>query len=158
MARFEPPFGDTTTPFWEATKDKKFLVQRCGACDKPIFYPREVCPTCLSSDSLEWRESTGKGTVYAVSVQHRPANPTMADRVPYVVALVELDDGIRVMSNVIGCDPGDVAIGDAVRVTWEELSDGRNLPQFEPARVGGGGAAPDVAPRAAADLSRDKHS
>jgi uncharacterized OB-fold protein len=130
-ARFEPPVGEASEAFWEATKEKKFLVQRCTACDQAIFYPREVCPTCLSSDSLTWVESPGKGTIYAASVQEKPANPTMADRVPYVVALVELEEGIRLMSNVINCPPYDASVGKAVQLTWEELSDGRNLPQFE---------------------------
>jgi uncharacterized OB-fold protein len=129
--RFEPPVGEASEAFWEATKEKKFLVQRCDACDQAIFYPREVCPTCLSSDSLSWRESTGAGTIYAASVQEKPANPMMADRVPYVVALVELEDGIRLMSNVVNCPPYDASVGKAVKLTWEELSDGRNLPQFE---------------------------
>jgi hypothetical protein len=133
MARLEPPISDYTQPFWDATKEQKFLVQWCAACEAPIFYPREVCPKCLSSERLEWRESAGKGSVYAFSVQHRPANPTMADRVPYTVALVELEDGIRLMSNVINCAPDDVSVGMPVAVTWEPLSDGRNLPQFQPA-------------------------
>jgi uncharacterized OB-fold protein len=81
--------------------------------------------------------------VYAVSVQHRPANPTMADRVPYAVALVEVDAGdgastVRVMSNVVSCDPLSVTVGDRVALSWEALSDGRNLPVFEPA----GGTTP----------------
>ena len=130
-SRIEPQASEATDRFWDATKDKRYLIQWCDACVHPIFYPREVCPTCLSSDSLDWRESKGKGTVYAVSVQHRPANPMMADKVPYVVALVELDEGIRVMSNVVNSDPFSVQVGDAVSLTWEELSDGRNLPLFE---------------------------
>lgn len=129
--RLEPPVTPVSQPFWEATRDRRLLVQWCTDCDRPIFYPREVCPSCLGTD-LEWRPSAGTGTVYAVSVQHRPANPTMADRVPYVVALIDLDDGIRLLSNVVGCDPGEVAIGQPVEVTWELLSDGRHLPQFQP--------------------------
>ncbi|HEY1740308.1 MAG TPA: OB-fold domain-containing protein [Acidimicrobiia bacterium] len=140
-ARFEPPTTDASDPFWAATREQRYVVQWCAACARPIFYPRDVCPACLSTDSLEWRESTGKGTVYAVSVQHRPANPTMADRVPYAVALVEVDAGdragdrdgatIRVMSNIVGTDPLTIEVGDAVSVAWEPLSDGRNLPVFE---------------------------
>jgi len=139
MARVEPAATEVTDAFWDATREQRYLVQWCGDCGTPIFYPREVCPQCLSADALEWRESGGAGTVYAVSVQHRPANPTMADRVPYVVALVEVDAGggdaqtVRVMSNVVNCDPESVHVGDAVALTWEPLSDGRNLPQFEPA-------------------------
>ena len=137
MARIEPAATELTDPFWDATRERRYLVQWCAACPTPIFYPREVCPACLSADSLEWRESSGRATVYAVSVQHRPANPTMADRVPYAVALVEVDAGdsastVRVMSNVVNCDPQSIRVGDAVSLTWEELSDGRHLPQFEP--------------------------
>ena len=140
--RMEPQGTELTEPFWEATREHKYLVQWCNNCSRPIFYPREVCPTCLSSDSLGWRESSGSGTVYAFSVQHRPGNPMMADRVPYVVALIELDAGapgqtIRVMSNVVNCDPSEVSVGQPVTLTWEELSDGRNLPQFQPASLGG---------------------
>ena len=136
MARLEPMATEATDPFWDATKEHKYLVQWCRACDTPIFYPREVCPSCLSAESLEWRQSSGKGTVYAVSVQHRPANPTMADRVPYAVALIEVDAGdgantVRVMSNVVNCDPLAVNVGDRVTLAWEPLSDGRNLPVFE---------------------------
>ena len=129
--RFEPPVSEASEPFWEATKEQRFLVQRCDACDVAIFYPREVCPQCLSSDALSWRESSGNGTIYAASVQEKPANPMMADRVPYVVALVELADGIRLMSNVINCPPYDATVGKSVQLTWEPLSDGRHLPQFE---------------------------
>ena len=139
MARFEPPATELTDAFWAATREQKYLVQWCVACDAPIFYPREVCPTCLSADALEWRPTSGNGTVHAVSVQHRPGSPTMADRVPYAVALVEVDAGdgvrtVRVMSNVVNCDPQSVRVNDALRLTWEPLSDGRNLPVFEPTR------------------------
>lgn len=130
--RIEPPVTDTTEPFWEATKEERFLVQWCTDCNAAIFFPREVCPSCLGT-SLEWRDSAGRGTVYAFSVQHRAANPFMADRVPYTVALVELEEGIRLMSNVIDIDPDQVEIGMPVTVAWEPLSDGRNLPQFSPA-------------------------
>jgi uncharacterized OB-fold protein len=137
MARFEPPATELTDAFWAATKEQTYLVQWCTPCDQPIFFPREVCPTCLSADGLAWRTSSGQATVHAVSVQHRPGNPTMADRVPYAVALVDVDAGgdartVRVMSNVVNCDPKSVRVGDALTMTWEPLSDGRNLPLFEP--------------------------
>lgn len=129
--RFEPPVTETTEAFWEATRDERLLVQWCASCDEAVFYPREVCPGCLGDD-LTWRESAGRATVYAVSVQHRPGNPFMADRVPYAVALVDLDEGIRMMTNVVDCDPEQVTIGQQVAVSWEPLSDGRNLPVFRP--------------------------
>ncbi len=136
--RVEPTSTELTEPFWDATREHRYLVQWCTDCGVPIFFPRQFCPTCLGAEHLEWRPSNGRGTVHAASVQHRPGNPAMADRVPYVVALVDLDAGdgahtIRVMSNVVGTDPGAVHAGDAVRLTWEPLPDGRNLPVFEPA-------------------------
>lgn len=133
--RMEPPVTDTTQAFWDATREERLLVQWCTACEAPIFYPREVCPTCLGT-ALEWRPSAGDATVYAVSVQHRPAMPMLADRVPYVVALVDLDEGIRMMTNVVDCDPEDVHVGQRVSVRWEELSDGRRLPVFAPTAEG----------------------
>ncbi len=141
MARVEPKPSVATDDFWEATRDGKYLVQWCTACDISIFYPREACPQCLSADTLTWRESSGNAVVHAVSVQHRPGNPLMADRVPYAVAIVELDAGdgkntIRCMTNVVDCDPETVAVGDAVSLTWEPLSDGRQLPLFSPAEAG----------------------
>lgn len=132
-ARFEPAASDDTGPYWEATRHRRLVLQWCTACEEAIFYPRAVCPRCLG-DTLEWRESAGTGRVYAASVQHKPANPFMADKVPYVVALIELDDGVRMMSNVVGCEPDDVTVDMAVRVTWEALTDGRHLPLFEPDR------------------------
>ena len=132
--RMEPPVTETTQPFWDATKEKRFLVQWCIDCAQPVFFPREVCPRCLGSD-LEWRAGAGRGVVYAVTVEYKPQNPAMAERAPYAVALVDLDDGIRMLSNVVGCPPEDITVGMPVQVTWEELSDGRHLPLFEP--VGG---------------------
>jgi uncharacterized OB-fold protein len=136
MARLEPTASEATDVFWEATREQRYLVQWCTSCSTPVFYPREVCPSCLTSDGLEWKPSNGTGVVYAVSVQYRPGNPTMSDQVPYVVALIELDAGadaatIRVMSNVVNCEPGRVRVGDHVNLVWEPLSDGRRLPLFE---------------------------
>ena len=131
--RMEPPTSELTEPFWEATRERRFLLQWCTDCEQPVFYPREACPRCLGT-SLEWRPSTGDGQVYAVSVQHRPQMPLLAfSSGPYAVALVELSEGVRLMSNIVGCPPDDVTVGMPVRITWEPLTDGRNLPQFEPA-------------------------
>jgi len=84
------------------------------------------------SDALEWRESEGKGTVYSFNVMRVAGNPMMASDVPYVVALVDLDEGHRMLTNITGCDPSAVACGQRVSVTWDvEMSDGRRLPTFE---------------------------
>lgn len=133
--RFKPTSTETTEIFWDATRNHDYLVQWCTTCDEPIFYPREVCPQCLSGDALTWRASNGHGRIYAMSVQHRPAHPGMAALVPYAVALVDLDAGhgdrtVRIMSNVTGVDPDDVHNGDEVHLVWEPLDDGRNLALF----------------------------
>lgn len=134
-ARLEPPISEASIPFWDATKQRQLVLQWCKSCDSVIHFPRAVCPSCLS-DELEFRSATGRGSVYAFTVVHRPGNPTMEERVPYVVALVELDEGARMMSNVVGCEPTEVSVGMPVQVTWEELSDGRALPLFEPPKGG----------------------
>jgi uncharacterized OB-fold protein len=128
--RFEPKESVGGQPFWAGTRDGKFLVPWCTSCGEPHWYPREVCPHCLSTE-LEWREAAGTGTVYAVSVMPKPGNPMMAGREPYAVALVDLDEGVRMMSEVVGGDPWTVAVGDAVTLQWEPLSDGRQLPVWQ---------------------------
>lgn len=120
-----------TRPFWDATERRELMLQWCTACDRPVHRPRERCPHCLGTE-LSWRPSAGVGEVYAVSVQHRgmPVGPPGDG--PYVVALVDLDDGVRLMTNIVGVAPDDVRVGQRVRVVWEPLTDGRHLPQFEP--------------------------
>jgi uncharacterized OB-fold protein len=129
--RMEPPASQVAQPFWDATRRKEILLQHCPACAKAIWFPRVICPTCGSAE-LEWHAATGRGMVYAVSVQYRPGTPQMKDRVPYAVALIDLDEGVRMMSNVLGCDAASVSVGMAVHAAWEPLTDGRNLLIFEP--------------------------
>ena len=109
------------------------IRDRCSTCDRVVFYPRAICPGCLG-DTLEWRPSRGTGRVYAVTVEQRQLNPRFPLRAPYAIALVDLDDGGRMLSNIVECDPAAVTVGMAVAVTWEPLSDGRRLPQFVPVR------------------------
>jgi uncharacterized OB-fold protein len=131
-ARPEPPQSDEARPFWDATRDRTLLLQWCVECEQVVFYPRVVCPHCLGN-RLEWRPAKGTGQVYAVTVEHRPQDPRFASRAPYAVALVELDEGARLMTNIVDCDPNAVVVGMRVVVTWEPLSDGRHLPIFVPA-------------------------
>ncbi len=138
--RFEPPVQPESGPFWEATREGKLLVQWCTACDRGVFYPRVFCPHCgAGAGALEWRRASGRGTVFSAVVEHRPeaAGAAFSGGLPYCVALVDLHEGVRMLSNVVGCPPEDVRCGQAVSVTWEPLSDGRQLPLFEPGgRVG----------------------
>jgi uncharacterized protein len=134
--RIEPPIGAESGPFWEATREGRLLVQWCTACDRGIFYPRAFCPHCgVPGSALEWRPASGRATVYSAAVEHRPeaAGAMFSGGAPYCVALVDLEEGVRMMTNVVGCPPDDVRCGLAVSVTWEPLSDGRQLPLFAPA-------------------------
>jgi uncharacterized OB-fold protein len=130
-ARVEPPASDDVLPFWEATRRGELVLPWCRACRRPFWYPRAICPRCLG-DSVEWRPALGKGIVYSVSVQHRPGPGREAADGPYAVALVDLDEGVRVMGNVLECAPDDVHVGMRVRAVWHPLSDGRRLLQFAP--------------------------
>jgi uncharacterized protein len=134
--RMEPRVGAESGPFWEATREGRLLVQWCTACDRGIFYPRSFCPYNGGHDaaSLTWKEASGHGVVYAVTVEHKPAamGATFSGGEPYVVALVDLDEGVRMLTNVVGCPPDGVVIGLPVTVTWEPLTDGRQLPLFTP--------------------------
>jgi uncharacterized protein len=134
--RFEPPVGADSGPFWEATRAGRLLLQWCSACERPIFYPRAFCPRCAApASALEWRSASGRATVYAAGVEHRPAaaGATFSGGEPYCVALVDLEEGVRMMTNIVGCPPDEVRSGLAVSVTWEPLDDGRQLPLFRPA-------------------------
>ena len=132
-SRFSPPISDAAKPFWEATRSQSFELPWCRSCKQFFWYPRELCPRCLGED-IEWRPASGNATVYACSIQTKPAHPTLADRVPYVVALIDLEEGPRLMTNIVNCDPAAVSIGMPVQLTWEALDDGRHLPVFEPTR------------------------
>src|SRR5205085_6217032 len=98
--RIEPPVSEAATPFWEATRPRQLHLPWCNQCNKAFWYPRVGCPNCLSDD-LGWRPASGKGTVHACSVMAKPAFSIMASRVPYVVALVGLEAGPRVMPNIL---------------------------------------------------------
>jgi uncharacterized protein len=128
-ALIEPPASDDAAPFWEATRRGELVLPWCRACERPFWYPRAICPRCLG-DTVEWRSASGNGVVYAVSVQHLPGPGRDAADGPYVVVLVDLAEGVRVMGNVLECAPDDVHVGMRVRVTWHPLADGRQLPQF----------------------------
>lgn len=118
-------------PYWEGIADGELRYQRCGECDVAIFYPRSICPACGVPDP-HWHVSEGDGVVYACSVIHR-APPAHADDAPYVVALIDLAEGFRMMSRVVDCPPDTVAVGQSVRVVYRMNGGGNPLPYFVPA-------------------------
>ena len=130
MPRIEPPVTPLAEPYWNATRRNELVAQRCQDCDRFVWYPREACPGCLSAD-LEWAPLSGAGTIYTFNVMRKPGNPMMGDEVPYIIALVDLDEGIRMTTNVVGTELGSLRCDQRVQVDWSvELSDGRRLPVF----------------------------
>jgi uncharacterized OB-fold protein len=117
-----------SAPYWEGVAIGELRYQRCGACDTAVFYPRSICPDCGTPDP-GWQVSAGDGVVYACSVIHR-APPAHKDDVTYVVALIDLAEGFRMMSRVVDCDPDTVAVGQSVRVVYRDDSDGKPAPYF----------------------------
>ncbi|MBI2207241.1 MAG: Zn-ribbon domain-containing OB-fold protein [Candidatus Rokubacteria bacterium] len=124
-----PAVTPETAPYWDGARDGKLLLQRCLACRAVRFYPRRTCPACWSPD-VEWIEASGRGRIASFTVIHRPPAPAFAGRVPYVVALIDLDEGPRMMANVVGDRALEVAIDDAVEVIFEARG-AVALPQFQ---------------------------
>ena len=122
-----------TKAFWEATKAKTFTYQQCANCNTVIWYPRQHCTGCVDGD-LQLHTASGKGTVYSFSVVRQSYHPFFRHLVPYAVAWVDLDEGPRVLSNIVGVsDPStDINIGDAVVIEWEEHAE-VCIPLFKPA-------------------------
>ena len=116
-----PDFRPETKPFWDGTKQHKLLLPKCKETGKVFFYPRAISPFPESVNrDFEWVESTGKGKVWTYSVHYM--GPTRAYKGEvYVVALIELHDGVKMMSNIVECDPESVTIGMEVEVVFENL-------------------------------------
>lgn len=119
-----------TERFWEATCEGRLLVQRCPDCGATQFYPRIVCTDCGALDP-DWIEASGRGEVYSYTVNHRPGARGFGEYLPYVVAIVELAEGPRMMA-FMPTDPGDVEVGLPVRVRFWRVSDDAALPVFVP--------------------------
>ena len=127
-----PVPSPVSRPFWEATKQRRLSIQRCNACKQYVFYPRTLCSHCGAAD-LAWTDVSGKATLYSFTIARKAtARPWDAD-VPYVIAIVELDEGPRMTSNIVSCPVEDVRIGMALIATFEDVSDEITLVFFRPA-------------------------
>ncbi len=118
-------------PFWDAAARQELVIQRCDRCGTHLFYPRHNCGSC-GSRVLSWVPSSGRGTLFTYTIARRPTHPAFAERVPYVIAVVELDEGPRMTTNLVDCPLEDVSIGMPLEVTFSELQDGLRLPFFRP--------------------------
>lgn len=123
-----PNPSPVTEPFWSAAAARRLLHPRCDVCTRAFFPPHLACPHCRAT-SWSWAQSVGRGEIYSYSVVHRAPQPGFTP--PYVIAVVDLDEGFELMTNIVGTDPGAVRIGQRVRVTWHEEGDAV-LPMFRP--------------------------
>jgi uncharacterized OB-fold protein len=127
-----PTVTPEMAPFWEAARRQQLVVQRCRGCGTLRFPAREVCSSCLSRD-VEWTPVSGRGEVFSRVVMHQANHPAFAAVAPYAVVVVQLAEGVRMLSNVVDCAAGDVRIGMPVEVVFETLEGGVALPLFRPA-------------------------
>jgi uncharacterized protein len=126
---------ESTKPFWDAALDGRLVSSRCTNCGTFVLPPTPYCFACQHHD-FEWVELPGTGTIYAFTVVRHALAPQLANTVPYVSGVIELDGtqgaGTRMVCNIIDCDPETVSIGDAVKVVFEKVSDTYALPRFAP--------------------------
>ena len=130
-----PPMPQPESDFyWEKCKAHELWLRHCKGCDKAYFYPRDICPHCFSRDT-DWIQSSGRGTLHTFSIVHRGPTPAFQGRAPYVVALVEVESGARIPTNLVEVepDPASIKVGMAVEVVFEDLNDTISLPKFRPA-------------------------
>ena len=117
--------------FWKAAKQHKLLIQECNDCKVKIFYPRKHCPECWSSN-LGWSEASGRGKVRTYTVTQDQVEPRFMKDLPYVMAYVDLEEGIRMMTRIVGCKPEEVDFDMEVEVVFEDITEEFSLPFFRP--------------------------
>lgn len=118
-------------PYWQAAREHRLVIQHCGACGQFWFPPSQSCPHCLASN-FTWTPASGRGKVFSFVTYHRVYHPAFAKEVPYVVALVELDEGPRLLTNIVGVPPEQVVCDMPVQVTFEDYDEGAAVPKFMP--------------------------
>jgi uncharacterized OB-fold protein len=118
-------------PYWRSLVDGKLSIQRCPACDSLQHYPRPFCVNCLSSE-LEWKHVSGRATLFSFTVVRRAATAAFAADLPYVLAIVELEEGPHLTGNVIDVPVDDVAVGMPLELAVVPVGDGQVLPQWRP--------------------------
>ncbi len=134
--RFDLPTPDEETePFWSGVNEDVLRIKRCRDCGRSHFYPRPFCPHCWSG-AVEWYEASGRATLYTWSVVHNNDLPPFNERLPYVAALVDLEEGPRMMTNVVECSFDELTADMPLEVVYEQVSDDPlvKLPRFRPVR------------------------
>ena len=120
--------------YWEKAKAHELWLRDCGDCNQAYFYPRDICPHCFSRNT-SWIQASGKGTLHTFAIVHRAPTPAFRDDAPFVVAMVDLEEGVRMPTNLVEVepDPANITIGMAVEVVFEDITDEIALPKFKPA-------------------------
>ena len=132
-----PAPSPETARYWQGCRAHELWLPYCLSCDRFHFYPRAFCPYCFSWE-IEWRQVSGRGKLYSFAIQHRVWHPAWRGEVPYVTALVELDEGPRLYTNLVEVepDPAHIHCDMPVEVVFEDMSDEISLPKFRPWTVG----------------------
>src|SRR4029453_3752971 len=128
------PITPETKPYWEGARDGKLMIPKCRACGRPFMYPRVACPFCASRD-IGWVQATGRGRLFSFEIAHQILNKAFKVKTPVVLAMVELEEGPRILSNLLGIapDPKQIRCDMPVEVCFEKLTDEISLPMFRPA-------------------------
>jgi uncharacterized OB-fold protein len=121
-----------TDPFWQAAKRHELVMQRCTRCGNWIHFPREQCPVCFSQET-EWAQVSGKGRVYGFTNVHQAQHPAFQEETPYCFAIVQLDEGPRMVTNIVDIAPDDVQCDMPVVATYDDVSEDWTLVKFKPA-------------------------
>ncbi len=137
MAAYPKPLPEPdadSAPFWAGCAEGRLLIQQCGACSAYRFPPAAACPSCGGAEAV-WVQASGRATVYSwIVVTHPVPADVYGAEVPYVVALVELEEGVRLPTNIVGCDPQAITAGMAVEVVFDKVTEDVTLPKFRPAQ------------------------
>ncbi len=134
MSEYAKPLPQVTpemAPFWEAARQHRLVVQRCTKCGSYRFPARDLCSGCLGRDS-EWVAASGRGVVFSRAIMHQVYHPGFAAEVPYAIVVVELEEGARMLSNVVACATHDIHIGMPVEVVFDDITPELTLPKFRP--------------------------
>ena len=118
--------------FWDKVRQHELWIQSCNDCSHAFFYPRFHCPRC-SSDNVEWFRASGKGTLYSYVINHRPP-PGLEEEAPYAIAVVQLDEGPRMMTNIVDVEntPENLVLDMQVEVTFEDVAEEVTIPKWRP--------------------------
>ena len=118
-------------PFWDGCREHRLKFQQCAACGEVRWPPSILCPQCHSQDT-RWMEASGRGTIYTFAVYHQAFHPAFKGKLPYVVAVVKLDEGPMLLTNLVGRPPDSLACEMPVQVEWDDISEEYSLPKFRP--------------------------